>query len=121
MRYSRSTGSNLEEEIKVASLMNRKKNNGKIFGNHKIVWKTVSALTHTISLKLLLSRCFTSLKLKISSQASCYFTSSIILLIYSFSPSKHLPHLVSRILYLPYSSPLSPASASQYLCWYNLI
>lgn len=44
MRYSRSTGSNLEEEIKVTSLMKRKKNNGKIFGYHKIVWKTVIVL-----------------------------------------------------------------------------
>ena len=58
MRYCRSTGSQLEEETKMTSLMKQKKNHGKIFGNHKTVWKTVIMfLTHTISLKSLLSRC----------------------------------------------------------------
>lgn len=62
----------------------------------KLCGKLLSCFnSHYHFFEIAIIKMFTSLKLKVNSQASCYFTSNTILLIYSFSPSKHPLHLIS--------------------------
>lgn len=114
----------------MTSLMKRKKNDGKIFGKHKMCMENCyHALTHIISQKLLLSRCFISLKLKVNSQASCYLTSSITYLFILPIETSPLPGFQDTLLVLLFSyftglcfsvSLLVPPHLHNFLMWRHL-